>query len=167
LASTLGGVQVAQLKTQGQTNERETPLVADNIRSMTCRPLDDGEKRISVVIRTNREMREKKGLPKTITLGINGEPVDFKSKGGGEYQRTGRLTGGEVLGATETLDLAHGVFLEEHFTRAAAEMTLHCNTRTVSCDRKCRSAKSNTPCVICMKTCGIDWENLDQQDMNR
>jgi len=145
----------------GQYNESETSLTADNLESITCKPVDDGRKRISVVIRASKETRGKKGLPKTITLGINGESVDFKSKGRGEYQTTGRLKGGEMLSATETLELAHGVIRSEHFARAAAEMSLRCNTRTVPCGRNCRSAKSHTPCMICVETCGIDWENLD------
>lgn len=158
LVSTLGVVHVSQLKTQGQTNESEARLTADNLESITCKPLDKTRKRISVVIKTSKEMREKKGFPKTITLGFNGEPVDFKSTGGGQYQTTGRLKGGELLDDPETLDFAHGVIRSEHYLRAAAEMSLRCNTRTVPCDRNCRSAKSHTPCMICMETCGIGWE---------
>jgi len=159
LLSTLTVAQVSQPKTQDQTNESETRLTADNIESMTFKPVDESRKRISVVIRMNKETREKKELPKTIAAGINGETVDFKSKRGGKYQTTVRLKGGEVLDNTETLELAHGSILTEHYLHSAGEMSLRCNTRRTPCDQNCRSAKSPSPCMFCMKTCDMEWEN--------
>ena len=131
LVSTLAAAQASQPKTQGQTNEGATMLTADNIESMTFKPVDESRKRVSAVIKMNKETRKKKGLPKTITVGINGEPVDFKSKGSGKYQTTVRLKGGEVLDNTETLGLAHGSILSEHPLHSAGEMSLRCNTRDI------------------------------------
>jgi hypothetical protein len=122
LVSTLGVAQ-SQFKTEGQANKNETTLTADNLKSITFKPTDKSRKRVSVVIRTSEEMRKKKGLPKTITVGFNGQPVDFKSKGRGKYEATVRLKGDELLDTTETLDLAHGYIREEHFTRMASEMS--------------------------------------------
>jgi hypothetical protein len=158
LVSALGVVYVSQLNTQGQTNESVAILTADSLESITCKPIDDSRKRISVVIEANKKTRDKKVLPETITVGFNGEPVDFKSTGSGQYQAIGRLKGGEYLDTTETLDLAHGFVRTGHPKRGNAEMSLRCNTRSVSCKQDCRSTKSHTPCIICFETCGIDWE---------
>ena len=142
LVSTLGIAQ-SQFKTEGQTNKNETTLTAYDLKSITFKPVDESRKRVSVVIRTSEEMGEKKGLPKTITVAFNGEPVDFESKGDGKYEATVRLTGDELLDESETLDLAHGSIREEHFTHMAKEMKGRCNTTAVSCDTNCRSAKSD------------------------
>ncbi|WP_035352045.1 hypothetical protein [Edaphobacter aggregans] len=161
LVSTLGVAQ--QFKTEGQTNKNEPTSTADNLKSITFKPVGEGGKRVSVVIRTSEEMREKEGLPKTITVGFNGEPVDFKRKRGGKYEATVRLKGDEALDTTETLDLARGSIREEHYTRAAAVMVLRCNTRAVPCDQNCRSAKSHAPCMMCLNTCGIEWKSSSKK----
>jgi hypothetical protein len=158
LVSTLGIVHISQLDAQGQTKESEAILTADSLESITCKPLDESRKRISVVIEANKKTRDKKVLPETITVGFNGEPVDFKSTGRGRYQAIGRLKGSEYLDTTESLDLAQGFVRTEHPKRGNAEMALRCNTRSVSCKQDCRSTKSHTPCIICFETCGIDWE---------
>jgi len=42
-------------------------------------------------------------------------------------------------------------------------MVLRCNTRSVPCDRNCRSAKSNAPCMMCINTCGIEWKSSSKK----
>ena len=64
LVSTLAAAQVSQPKTQGQTNESAPMLTADNIESMTFKPVDESRKRVSAVIKMNKETRKKRDYQK-------------------------------------------------------------------------------------------------------
>lgn len=148
---------------RGQSTEQETRLRADNLESISFEPNGEAGKRVSVILTTNQKTREKQGLPNTVTVGVNGRPVDFERKEGGTYVATARLLGDEHLVEPEHLHLEHGQIRAEHFTREPALMESECNIRTVHCDQNCRSATSNALCIICLTSqCRMEWGSSEK-----